>query len=167
MNDQPVPTPSFEDLFAQADAETEVLLAVSRFLATHADESQGAPLTAPGLPEGWTVRDEANVLAASAFRNTYLEELHAGPSGFSDEEMRKLMIEASARLAELAYLRQAAPDLYAAFLVAYGSQYCRRWDRDATRVELKRRYLGPCPRCKKSVRITENFCPSCGKLLGR
>ena len=54
-----------------------------------------------------TPEDEANALTACAFRNGFLEDLHAGKSSelltqpglsrISDEEMRKLMIQASAK----------------------------------------------------------------------
>ena len=67
----------------------------------------------------FTVRDEANALTAYAFRNGFLEDLHAGKSSplleqpgysrISDEEMRKLMIEASAKLAEMLRLKREEP----------------------------------------------------------
>ena len=88
----------------------------------------------------FTLRDEANALAAYAFRNGFLEELHAGKSsplleqpGFSrisDEEMRKLMIEASAKLAEMLRLKREAPAEYDMFIRRYQRTYCRKWRRD-------------------------------------
>ena len=63
----------------------------------------------------FTIRDEANALTACAFRGGFLEDLHAGKpselltrpglSRISDEEMRKLMIMASAKLEELLRLK--------------------------------------------------------------
>jgi len=87
----------------------------------------------------FTVRDEANVLAAFAFRNGFLEELHAGKSSpvlsqpgysrISDDEMRRLMIEASAKLADMLRMKQEEPDQYEIFVRNYQRRYCRRWER--------------------------------------
>ena len=56
------------------------------------------------FPGGFTLRDEANAIVASAFRNGPLEDLHAGEwselleneklSRITDEEMKALMINA-------------------------------------------------------------------------
>jgi hypothetical protein len=89
----------------------------------------------------FTIRDEANALTAFAFRNGFLEDLHAGKplptaqqSGFSrisDEEMRRLMIEASGKLARLLKMKQQDPQKYEAFIRQYNKNYCRSWKRDA------------------------------------
>jgi hypothetical protein len=119
------------------------------------------------LPDvDFTLRDEANALTAYAFRNGYLETLHAGASGFSDEEMRKLMIESSARLAFALGARDADPERYMRFLIEYGSLYSYGWDRERERVELEREHLGACPSCGKSARVEWSFCASCGLELG-
>jgi hypothetical protein len=86
------------------------------------------------------VRDEANALTAFAFRNGFLEDLHAGKplppaqqSGFSrisDDEMRRLMIEASKKLADLMKMKQQDPQKYEAFIRQYHKIYCRSWKRD-------------------------------------
>jgi hypothetical protein len=85
----------------------------------------------------FTVRDEANALTAFAFRNGFF--LHAGKpspmlsqpgySRISDDEMRRLMIEASAKLADMLRLKQEEPAQYESFIRDYQRRYCRRWER--------------------------------------
>lgn len=102
-------------------------------------ESRPAPqLQSPGGE--FTIRDEANVLTAFAFRNGFLEDLHAGKplppaqqSGFSrisDDEMRRLMIEASKKLTQLLKMKQQEPQKYETFIRQYHKIYCRSWKRD-------------------------------------
>lgn len=88
----------------------------------------------------FTLRDEANALTAFAFRNGYIEELHAGKAlpldylkGFSritDIEMKRIMIEASQRIAELLGMRMSEPEKYNAFVRRYNEDYCRGWARE-------------------------------------
>ena len=88
----------------------------------------------------FTLRDEANALTAYAFRNGFLEDLHAGKSSplleqpgysrISDEEMRKLMIQASAKLEELLRLKSETPAKYEEWVRDYNRKYCRSWKRD-------------------------------------
>ena len=88
----------------------------------------------------FTFRDEANALTACAFRNGFLEDLHAGKSSelltqpglsrISDEEMRKLMIQASAMLEELLRLKSETPGKYEEWVRDYNRRYCRSWKRD-------------------------------------
>ena len=69
-----------------------------------------------------TIREEANALTCWAFRHGYIEELHAGKhselletpglSRITDAEMKKLMIGASAKLAELLAMKQTDPNEY-------------------------------------------------------
>jgi len=103
-----------------------------------AEESRkSARLTDKGK---FTVRDEANALTACAFRNGFLEELHAGKSSelltqpglsrITDEEMRKLMIQASAKLEELLRLKSERPAKYEEWVRDYNRKYCRSWKRD-------------------------------------
>lgn len=54
----------------------------------HRQAAQQLPLTAP---QGFTLRDEANVLVAYAVRNGFLKDIQTGMGGFSDEEMKKLI----------------------------------------------------------------------------
>ncbi|MGH7991170.1 MAG: hypothetical protein ACREDS_13395 [Limisphaerales bacterium] len=92
------------------------------------------------IPKEFTIRDEANALTAFAFRNGFLEDLHAGkplPSGqqsgfsrISDDEMRRLMIEASEKLAGLLKMKQQEPQKYDAFIRRYNKIYCHSWKRD-------------------------------------
>ena len=87
-----------------------------------------------------TPEDEANALTACAFRNGFLEDLHAGKSSelltqpglsrISDEEMRKLMIQASAKLEELLRLKSETPAKYEEWVRDYNRKYCRSWKRD-------------------------------------
>lgn len=87
-----------------------------------------------------TLRDEANAVTAYAFRNGLLEDLHAGKpsplfdqpgySRISDDEMKRLMIEASEKLAEMLRLKQQEPVKYDAFIRKYHRAYCRAWRRE-------------------------------------
>jgi hypothetical protein len=91
------------------------------------------------FPDGFTIRDEANALTAYAFRNGFLEDLHAGKSSLltddlslsriTNSEMKKLMIEASEKLAEILKLREINPESYKAFVQGYAYMYCQEWNR--------------------------------------
>ena len=88
----------------------------------------------------FTVRDEANALTAFAFRNGIIEELHAGKrsplldqpeySRITDDEMRRLMIEASQKLAEMLALMRTDRRKYISWLAHYHQMYCQKWKRD-------------------------------------
>jgi hypothetical protein len=92
------------------------------------------------LPPGakFRYRDQANVLTLLAFRNGPIEDLHAGKysplledpdlSRITDEEMKTLMIAASAKLAELLALRDNDPDDFAR-LLAVNWRQVRNWQR--------------------------------------
>lgn len=87
----------------------------------------------------FTLRDEANALIAFAFRNGFLEDLHAGkPSpvlnepGFSrisEDEMKRLMIEASEKLEQMLKMKREEPARYDSFVRDYQRRYCRAWKR--------------------------------------
>ncbi|QTN32565.1 hypothetical protein HZ994_09550 [Akkermansiaceae bacterium] len=91
------------------------------------------------FPGGFTIRDEANALASYAFRNGYIEQLHAGKpselleddsySRITDSEMKTLMIEASEKLANLLQVRESDPEKYATMIRGYGIMNCSQWDR--------------------------------------
>lgn len=91
------------------------------------------------FPGGFSVRDEANALTAYAFRNGYLEQLHAGKSSpltadlslsrITNDEMKQLMIEASEKLENKLRLRESDPAAYRKWLHRYAITYCRRWNR--------------------------------------
>ena len=92
----------------------------------------------PDPSNEFTTRDEANVLTALAFRNGYLEELHAGEhhpalddpqvSRITDDEMKKLMIGASESLSKLLELKETDIEKYYE-KIEWGMQYCRGWER--------------------------------------
>lgn len=151
-----------------SDEYLKILKLAGDFLRKQLVNAQQAPLTllpeAASLPR-LTQRDEANVLTAYAFRNGFLEDIHAGFAGFSDDEMKKLMIEASANVAALLHLRQVRPELYAAFLFVYRSMYCQAWTREDTSYSLTSTPRRPCPQCREEVRAYWKFCPSCGTQL--
>ena len=89
---------------------------------------------------GFSLRDEANAIAAYAFRNGPIEDLHAGEhpellenknlSRITDEEMKEIMIYASERIAVLLKKKEKDPEEYYAVLKAYGFFYCKGWQRD-------------------------------------
>ena len=88
----------------------------------------------------YQVRDEANALTALAFRNGFLEDLHAGKpsplldqpgySRISNAEMKRLMIETSAKLARMLALKQQKPAEYDLLIRDCKQNYCRTWQRD-------------------------------------
>jgi hypothetical protein len=53
-----------------------------------------------------------------------------GFSRISDEEMQKLMIDASAKLTEMLRLKREKPAEYGMFIRRYQRNYCRKWKRD-------------------------------------
>ena len=86
-----------------------------------------------------TIREEANALTCCAFRNGYIEELHAGKhsellrtpglSRITDDEMKKLMITASSKLAELLAMKETNPDEYWRQMTFFNEKYCSRWEK--------------------------------------
>ena len=86
-----------------------------------------------------TIREEANALTCCAFRNGYIEELHAGKhsalleqpglSRITDAEMQKLMIGASAKLEELLAMKETDPDEYWRQLTYFDKNYCGHWEK--------------------------------------
>lgn len=85
-----------------------------------------------------TIREEANALTALAFRNGFIEQLHAGRhhevlddpeiSRITDDEMKTLMIQASERLAQLLHLRETNPEKYKKE-IKFGARYSHNWDK--------------------------------------
>jgi hypothetical protein len=86
-----------------------------------------------------TIREVANALTCCAFRNGYIEELHAGKhsalvetpglSRITDDEMKKLMIGASAKLAELLAMKETNPVEYWRQLTYFNKNYCGKWEK--------------------------------------
>lgn len=95
-------------------------------------------MDASDTPSSFTPRDEANALTVLAFRNGFLEELHSGRhdavlndpniSRITNDEMKRLMIETSERLAKLLHLKETDPQEYLRKL-EFAWRYCRNWDR--------------------------------------
>ncbi len=91
------------------------------------------------MERSWTKREEANALTCCAFRNGFIEELHAGKhsellenpelSRITDAEMKKLMIGASAKLAELLAMKDSDPDKYWNLVKYFNEAYCSRWEK--------------------------------------
>lgn len=135
---------------------------VQRVLAANSRKAQGTHLDES---QNVTLRDEANVLAALALRNGYLEELHSGLPGFSDDEMKKLMIETSARIAEMLWLRDTDRLVYVPFIEAGQEVWCRSWDRAGRSHDLPHACFDECKRCGERVRLSWSFCASCGEKL--
>ena len=90
----------------------------------------------------WTFRDEANALACCAFRNSFLEDLHAGEpsellenpklSRITDAEMKKLMIQTTTKLAELLAIKETDPERYWELIEFFIDCYCNRWEKSPT-----------------------------------
>ena len=86
-----------------------------------------------------TIREEANALTCCAFRNGYIEDLHAGKysellaqpelSRITDDEMKKIMIQASAKLAELLAMKESNPPEYWRQLTYFNISVCGHWEK--------------------------------------
>jgi hypothetical protein len=138
---------------------------------------QAQTLPVIGRPE-LTVRDEANALVANCLRNNELfEGLHAGAwspllddcslSRITDAEVRKLMIEVSARLAYMLALKATDPEAYAAQIEWNRRSYTGRWERRAVTVDLpetSKTGSPHCASCRASLYDPRwRFCPLCGE----
>ncbi len=91
-------------------------------------------LSNDGGLEEFTLRDEANAMCAFAFRNGFIEDIHAsvdsdGHPRITDPEMKRLMIEASGKLAKLLEMKATDPKGYFSFLKDYNRAYCCTWER--------------------------------------
>lgn len=109
--------------------------------------SEAATLQTPMFPANMprivkrpvTTREEANALTCIAFRNGYLEELHAGRhseildepgySRITDAEMKKLMIGASTQVARLLELKENNPAEYWRQIMYFNENVCARWEK--------------------------------------
>ena len=116
-------------------------IATPEDIASADQEPQPVPqITTPVLTDEFTLRDEANALTAHALRNGFLEDLHAGKhspildepgySRITDDEMKRLMIQASERLAHMLALKQQDPAEYDRSIRKHHRNYCRTWKRD-------------------------------------
>ena len=87
----------------------------------------------------FTIREEANALTCCAFRNGCIEDLHAGKhselldnpelSRITNAEMKNIMIQASAKLAELLAMKEAEPDKYWTLIEFFSKSYCGHWEK--------------------------------------
>jgi hypothetical protein len=76
----------------------------------------------------FTLRDEANAMVAYAFRNGPIEDIHAD-GRITDDEMKRLMINACENMAKPLTMKRATPPEYDAFIRGYGRLYCGQWQR--------------------------------------
>ncbi len=87
-----------------------------------------------------TYREEANALICECLRNGFIENLHAGKdsklledkslSRITEEEMKKLMIETTAKLADYLVMRDKYPKEYKKFINSMTLSYTRLWSKD-------------------------------------
>lgn len=85
-----------------------------------------------------STREEANAITCYAFRNGFIEDLHAGRhspllddpelSRITDEEMEKLMKEAAASVEKLLRMKETDSDRYWELIEFYTETYTRDWD---------------------------------------
>ena len=85
-----------------------------------------------------TIREEANAITVWAFRNGYIEQLHAGKhselletpglSHITDAEMKRLNIDFSSKIAEILTLRDTNPAEYWKKIM-YFNRYCENWEK--------------------------------------
>jgi hypothetical protein len=135
---------------------------------------------AQGLPK-LTVRDEANALVANCLRNNaFFEELHAGTwsplledrslSRISDAEMKKLMIEVTARLAYMLALKSEKPEEYLRQIAFNLRDYAGNWERKTVTCELPAENTATIAVCSCGApRYSPKwkYCPQCGNQLER
>jgi len=153
------------------------MLSPLELLDFETDRSQTIPMR--GHPE-LTLRDEANAITAHVFRNGFLEDLHSGlPSPLvtnprfariTDPEMKKLMIESSAKLAHWLCLREMLleekPETYCQLLrvVKFGAS--RNWEREAQSCEVSTPdYEQACASCNYPLHPEWRCCPVCEKRV--
>ena len=83
-------------------------------------------------------REEANALVHQSLRAGFIEELHAGRkseiledksySRITNEEMKKLMIETSSKLAEFLILKETNPEKYYQLINTITLMYTHDWE---------------------------------------
>ena len=125
-------------------------------------EAQNAPVrTQPDM----TLRDEANAITVYAFRNGFIEDLHAA-GRITQAEMKRLNIQISASLAHWLYVRDkcrsAVPKRYFEELAHY-RRHAHQWDREALDAIVPESEYAPCTGCARPLPVHAwRFCPSCG-----
>ncbi|MFN0012158.1 MAG: hypothetical protein ACKVS8_11010 [Phycisphaerales bacterium] len=88
----------------------------------------------------FTLRQEANAITCGAFRNGFLEDLHAGKSSpltddpnlsrLTNAEMKALMIEASSLVARMLALKEQNPEKYWEQIRFLHESYTHNWVQD-------------------------------------
>jgi hypothetical protein len=133
--------------------------------AVEGRRAQKLPLL--GHPE-LTLRDEANVMTAWAFRDGGLEDLVSAPSTgvsrISNEEMEQLLVQASARLAHWLAVRERyvreSPATYLQLVTMAKMISTDGWEREQLTLDAP-----PPPRCRSCDAIINEawrYCPACG-----
>ena len=72
-------------------------------------------------------REEANALICECLRNGFIEDLH---ERITQEEMKKLMIETTAKLEVYLEMRDENPNEYKKFINFMTLTYTREWSND-------------------------------------
>jgi hypothetical protein len=134
-----------------------------------AHRAQTLPLFGhPGL----TVRDEANVMTAFAFRDAGLEDfVSASAAGsvsrLSNAEMEQLLVATSARLAHWLAVREhylgEDPAAYRQLVTMAKMISTDEWEREALTAEL--RSAPQCRACYALINEAWHYCPACGRAL--
>ena len=75
-----------------------------------------------------TIREEANAITVWAFRNGYIEQLHAQKAAITDPEMKRLDIDISSKLADILTMRDTNTAEYWKN-IAFFLQYCQNWEK--------------------------------------
>lgn len=90
----------------------------------------------------FSFREEANAVVCSAFRNGFIEELHAGEWSdllakadvrrVTDEEMDRMMSEGAAQIVKLLRMKEQESERYWQFVAFYNqpSGYVAHWDKE-------------------------------------
>ncbi len=83
-----------------------------------------------------TYREEANALICECLRNGFIEDLH---SRISDEEMKKLMIETTAKLELYLIMKDKRPKMYRKFVNFMTMTFTKDWSLDLTEYNIESR----------------------------
>ncbi len=83
-----------------------------------------------------TYREEANALICECLRNGFIEDLH---SRISDEEMKKLMIETTAKLESYLIMRDKCPKIYRKFVNFMTMTFTKDWSLDLMEYNIESR----------------------------
>lgn len=99
------------------------------------------------INEKFDYRDEANALVHECLRAGFIEDLHAGKnstilkdhtySRITNEEMKKLMIETSAKLAEMLEMKDRHPEQYHKMIKSIKLMFTYKWNKELKEYSLK------------------------------